>query len=79
MAVIFAENVQCPSRHRERDSGGAGDWGKESMAHAGSPPTRHREEQPGVREGLRRGDLRICRDSSHSFGMTMGLSFRPKG
>ncbi len=47
VAVIFAENVQCPSRHRERDSGGAGDWGKESMAHAGSPPTRHRERDSG--------------------------------
>ncbi|HQQ00937.1 MAG TPA: hypothetical protein PLY86_20985, partial [bacterium] len=50
----------CPiRRHRERHSGGAGDWGKESMAHAGPPPTRHREEQPGVREGLRRGNLSL--------------------
>ncbi|HPO09620.1 MAG TPA: hypothetical protein PLZ55_13185 [bacterium] len=34
------------------------------MAHAGPPPTRHREEQPGVCEGLRRGDLRLARSNS---------------
>ena len=37
--------------------------GKESLASRGRARSRHREEQPGVCEGPRRGDLRLARSN----------------